>query len=300
MSKEEIDKQFEEIKLAIADFTTENLETFSSQISAIDDRKEILKLKNALESARDIYNIARLLGYTEILEKLDFRILAKLLTMVSDRLKLLNLKEAINDINSYELLNTTIEDVVFTFTKTGEEELKLLSEDLHNIACKVRSELDKNINKKDKEWVSLYQEFVDLLNKHNINPDSESLEGMRFESERLKQIFDQIHELNRKNSMLIEKFGGDSKFAVVYKNTIPSGKVSDNVPLYNLLSDAKEKIDSRLKDLNLLSNPSYFRQSVGEDILASFQTGKFEIDSGILKSLISYTADAYLSEYQGE
>ncbi len=300
MSKAEIDQQIAEIQLAIADFTTENLETFSGQISAIDNRQQILKLKNALESARDIYNIARLLGYTEILEKLDFKILAKLLTMVSDRLKLLNLKEAMNDINSYELLNTAIEDVVFTFTKTGEEELKLLSEDLHNIAGKVRSELEKNINKKDREWLSLYQEFVDLLNRHNISLDSESLENMRFESEKLKQIFDQIHELNRKNSMLIEKFRGDSKFAVVYKSAVPSGKVSDNMPLYNLLSDVKEKIDARLKDLNLLSNPSYFRQSVGEDILASFETGNYKVNSEILKSLISYTADEYLNEYQGE
>jgi type I restriction enzyme R subunit len=148
MSRSEIDQKIAEVQNVIADFTTENLETFSSQISAIDDREQILKLKNALESARDIYNIVRLLGYTEILEKLDFKLLARLLTMVSDRLKLLNLKEAMNDVNSQELLNTAIEDVVFTFTKTGEEELKLLSEDLHNIAGKVRSELDKNINKK--------------------------------------------------------------------------------------------------------------------------------------------------------
>jgi type I restriction enzyme R subunit len=301
MSQSEIDQQIAEVQNAIADFTTENLETFSRQISAIDDRQQILKLKNALESARNIYNIVRLLGYTEILKKLDFKLLARLLTMVSDRLKLLNLKEALKDINSQELLNTAIEDVIFIFTKTGEEELKLLSEDLHNIASKVRSELDKNIHKKDQEWLDLYQAFVDLLNKHNIDPNAESIDTMRFESEKLNQIFDQIRELNRRNAMLVAKFEGDCKFAVVYKDIQPSGKVSDNMPLYHLLCDAKGRIDTRLgQNQNLLANSGYFNQAVGEDIYESFQTGTYEIDAQIVKKLIAHTADAYLSEYQGK
>lgn len=300
MSKTEIDQKVEEIKHAIVDFTTENLETFSNQISEIDDKESILELKKALESARDIYNIARLLGYTEILEKLDFKVLAKLLTMVSDRLKLLNLKEAMNDVNSKELLNTAIEEVVFTFTKTGEEELKLLSEDMHNIAGKVRAELDKNINKKDREWIDLYQAFLNLLNQHHINPDAESIDNMKFESERLKQIFDQIKELNRRNSMLVEKFAGDKKYAIIYKNFESSGKVSNNLPLYKLLNDAKSKIDARLgQNQNLLDNSGYFKQATGEDIYESFMSGKYELKAGILKNLISYTADEYLEEYQG-
>lgn len=301
MSKAEIDQQLAEVQQAIADFTTENLEVFSQQISAINDRQQILKLKNALESARDIYNIARLLGYTEILEKLDFKVLARLLTMVSDRLKLLNLKEAMNDVNSQELLNTAIENVVFSFTKTGEEELRLLSEDLHNVAGKVRQELDKNIHKKDREWLELYQAFINLLQKHHIDPNAESIDAMKFESERLKQIFDQIRELNRKNSMLVAKFDGDRKFAVVFKNIVPSGKVSDNLDLYNLLSEAKSKIDARLgQNQNLLANTGYFRQATGEDVLESFQSGSYKVDAQTLRDLIEYTADEYINEYQGE
>ena len=301
MSKTEIDKQISDVELAISDFTTENLETFSRQISAIDNREEILQLKKALESARDVYNVARLLGYTEILDKLDFKMLAKLLTMVSDRLKLLNLKDAMNDVNSKELLNTAIEDVVFSFTKTGEEELRLLSEDLHSVAGKIRSELDKNFNKKDPEWLSLYEAFIQLLEKHNIDPDSDTLDNMRFENESLRRIFDQIKELNRKNTQLLSKFGGDRKFAIIYKKHQSTGKISDNLPLYNLLDDAKAKIDARLsQNQNLLSNPGYFRQATGEDILNSFQTGNYKVDSGIVRTLVGQTADEYISEYQGD
>lgn len=301
MSKAEIDQQIGEVQLAISDYTTENLETFSHQINQIDNRQHILELKRALESARDVYNVARLLGYTEILEKLDFKKLAKLLTMVSDRLKLLNLKDAMNDINSKELLNTAIEDVIFSFTKTGEEELKLLSEDLHNSASKVRHELDKNFNKKDPEWISLYEAFIKLLDKHNIDPESDSINSMRFESEELKRIFDQIRELNRKNSMLLAKFDGDRKFAVIYKNHQPTGKVSDNLPLFNLLNEAKSKIDARLTNSqDILSNSGYFRQTTGEYILDSFDKGSYDLNANLVRTLISNTADEYIEEYQGE
>lgn len=302
MTKEEIDKSITAMQQIVVNYATDNLETFSQQISDIDDRQQILQLKKALESGRDVYNVARLLGYTEILEKLDFKLLATLLKMVSDRQKLLNLKEAMNSVNSQELLNTAIENVVFTFTKTGEEELQLLSEDLHNIAGRVRQELFKNINTKDPEWHSLYQQFIEILRKHNIAFNAEKLDNMRFESEKLKQLFDQIKTLNRDNDMLVAKFGGDRKYAIVYKSIVPSGKVSDNLELYDLMTKAKNKIESRLgKNSDLLSNDGYFRQATGEEIFNSFQEGSYKVlDAQILKKLIEYTADEYISEYQGE
>ena len=299
MSKAEIDQKIDEAKLAIADYTTNNLETFSHQISQIHDKSEIQKLKNSLESARDVYNVARLLGYTEALEKLDFNIIARLITMVSDRLKILNLMSAKGDVNSKELLNTAIEDVVFSFTKTGEEELKLLSEEMHSYASKVRSELEKNFNKKDPEWLSLYEAFITLLDKHHINPDSESFDFMRFESAELKNIFDQIRELNRRNSMLLAKFEGDKKFAVLFKNNQPTGKVSDNLGLYNLLNDAKAKIDDRLSyNKHMLDGEGYFRRTVGADVLETYEEGGYAVNPNIVSKLTSTTADEYLNEYK--
>lgn len=301
MSKTEIDQRIADAQVAIADYSTENLEIFSQQITAVEDKRELNQLKKSLESAREVYNVARLLGYTEILEKLDFKILSKLITMVADRLKLLNLRDAKNDINSQELLNTAIEDVIFTFTKTGEEELKLLSQELHSTAAKARHELEKNFNKKDPEWVELYDAFLELLNKHHIDPDSESLEKMRFESAELKKIFDRIRELNRKNDMLCGKFGGDTKFAILFKNHQPTGRVSDNLPLYNLLNDAKSRIDERLgSNKSLLSAQGYFRRAVGEDVYETYDENGYKVSPSLINKLIQNTADEYLSEYKGE
>jgi type I restriction enzyme R subunit len=179
--------------------------------------------------------------------------------------------------------------------------MKLLSQELHSTASKVRHELNKNFNKKDLEWVELYDAFLQLLDKHHIDPDSESLEKMRFESTELKKIFDKIRELNRKNTVLCEKFGGDTKFAVLYKNQQPTGRVSDNLPLYNLLNDAKSRIDQRLSsNKSMLSAQGYFRRAVGEDVYEIYDENGYTVSPGLINKLIQNTADEYINEYRGE
>ncbi len=101
--------------------------------------------------------------------------------------------------------------------------------------------------------------------------------------------------------MLLAKFDGDRKFAVIYKNHQPTGKVSDNMPLYDLLNDAKLKIDARLSNSqDILSNTGYFRQTTGEYILDSFDKGNYDLNARLVHSLITNTADEYIEEYRGE
>jgi len=124
---------------------------------------------------------------------------------------------------------------------------------------------------------------------------------MRFESTELKKIFDKIRELNRKNSVLCEKFGGDTKYAILFKNNQPTGRVSDNLPLYNLLSDAKSRIDGRLANSQkLLESKGYFRRAVGEDVYETYDQKGYKLSPAIINKLVQNTADEYLKEYQGE
>ena len=91
-----------------------------------------------MEQARDLYNIARLLWHTELLERIDIKLISKLLTETENHLKLLNLQENVWDISSKELLNVAIEDVIFDFTKIGENELQILANDIVEEVSKVR------------------------------------------------------------------------------------------------------------------------------------------------------------------
>jgi type I restriction enzyme R subunit len=302
MSKTEIDQQIDLVQKMLSEYSTDNLETFSRQISAISDKDAINQLKKSLESARDIYNIARLLGYTEIIEKLDFKVIARLLTEVGNRLKLLNLKDATSDINSTELLNTAIEDVVFEFTKTGEEELRLLANDLQEVARNTRFELDRNYNQKDPEWVTLYEEFARLLSEYNESENNGDKEKMQYASTELKHIYDHIRELNRKNQIVLDKFYGDRKFARTYKLLEPSGRVNENQPLFDVLSEIKKSVGEKLSiNENLVDSGGYFSNLIGQTTVKSMEGSQTPtIDAATATRLRDLLVDEYVKEYRGE
>jgi type I restriction enzyme R subunit len=302
MSKDEIDGRMQNAEFILSDFSTDNLEFFSRQITEIADREKILKLKNTLEDIRDIYNIARLLGYAKILERLDFKRMLRMLIMVSERLYLLNLQKAINDVNSKELLNVAIENVIFSFTKVGEEELKMLANELQELTYKTRVELGQNWNQEDTEWVSLYEDFKNLLEKHKINESNFTKENASFVSRELLQIFNKIKELNRKNSVLQDKFYGDKKYARIFKYIEKSGEISKNISLYEVMKLAKISIDEKIYlNENILGNEGFFLNLVGGDILESFENSKYkkQFDISLMENLTDLTAREYFAEYRG-
>lgn len=90
---EEIEQEIADIKNALFDFDTENAEEFCSQISQIEDKKQLLALKKALQTAKELYNILRLQGSHEFLEHLDFDKLNLLYRETAARLDTLNLAE---------------------------------------------------------------------------------------------------------------------------------------------------------------------------------------------------------------
>lgn len=302
IGKEEIEEKLEQIQVVLSDYSAEkgdNKELFSQQIQAINDRQKLIELKNALQDARDIYNVARLVGYTEITETLDIKHLSQLLTEVTNRLQLLNLANAINDVNSSELLNEAIENVIFEFTKIGEEQLNMFANELMDNARKTRVELQSNFHQKDPEWISLYDDFRRLLDKHKISETN--LEQMQFESQELSEIYRKIKDLNRRNNTLKDKFKGDKKFSRVYKILEPSGLPSANNPLLHFLEKIKTNIDDDItNNQNLLSNKGYFEKLVGRKITEIWKKPEFEqkLNADIIKRLIRYVSDEYFEEYQ--
>ncbi|HFC3236585.1 TPA: restriction endonuclease, partial [Neisseria gonorrhoeae] len=90
---EEIEQEIADIKNALFDFDTENAEEFCSQISQIEDKKQLLALKKALQTAKELYNILRLQGSHEFLAHLDFDKLNLLYRETAARLDTLNLAE---------------------------------------------------------------------------------------------------------------------------------------------------------------------------------------------------------------
>ncbi|MFM6281359.1 MAG: hypothetical protein ACKN9K_23570, partial [Dolichospermum sp.] len=148
-SPEEIEKEIEDIKDILFRYDTTNAEIFSQQITQIHDRETILTLKKSLENAKSLYNLIRLMGNYELLEKADFQKLNLLYREASNRLDMLNLKQRLESgTESVNLLNAALVDVVFSFVKVGEEEL-ILADELKNTLRRTIETIDHNFDQAD-------------------------------------------------------------------------------------------------------------------------------------------------------
>ncbi|MDR2411797.1 MAG: hypothetical protein LBD88_04470 [Candidatus Peribacteria bacterium] len=97
MSKEEIDEKIENMKNILSDYDTENLENFQNEITALSlaDINKLKEMKKVLEDIKEIYNVAKLLGHTEALEKIDPKNISRLYREAENRLNLINLQNSI-------------------------------------------------------------------------------------------------------------------------------------------------------------------------------------------------------------
>ncbi len=141
-TKEEIEEEIREIKEVLFHFDTLNAELFSQQISQISDRVEMLKIVKVLNNVKSLYNLIRLSGSYDLLDKLDFNKLSILFREANNHLALINAKVLLEtSVDTSNLLNIALEDVIFAFVKVKEEEM-VLADQLKNILQKTREMLN--------------------------------------------------------------------------------------------------------------------------------------------------------------
>ena len=299
MSKEEIEDEIRDIKEKLFRYDLANAEIFSQQISQIEDRTIVLDIKKALESARNIYNLIRLQGDFDLLEKLDFKKLNQLYNETSHHLDLLNLKESIqNNVDTTNLLNAALENVIFMFRKISEDEM-VIADRLKDILHKTREALAGNFDQTDPQFVSLYEELKRLFDKKNL--DEVTQEEMKSNIISLEQIFGKVNELNRQNNLLKAKYENDAKYARVHKRMIEKGAVTKRESeIHETLIDIKTKTDEKiLLNTKLLDNEGYFSQQLIQLVIGAFDRIKVSLDSDSAKFINSLLVREYVSEYQG-
>ena len=298
-SKEEIEADIKEIKELLFHFDLTNAETFSRQISEIQDKKKVLEIKKVLEKARNLYNIIRLYGHFELLEKIDFKKLNQLYNETARYLDLLNLKDAVeNNVDTTNLLNVALENVLFIFRKVSEEEM-VIADRLKDMLRKTREALGSNFDQKDPEFISLYDELKRLFDKKNL--DEITQEDMINNIGSLQQIFDKITELNRKNNLLKAKYENDAKYARMHKRIMEKGNISKRESeICESLLDIKQQADNRvLINSKMLDNESYFEKLLIQLLMAGFDKTKIDLDPESAKYINALLVKEYMNEYRG-
>ncbi|GMV33275.1 MAG: hypothetical protein KPEEDBHJ_03656 [Anaerolineales bacterium] len=298
-SSEEIEAEFRDIKEKLFHYDTNNAEIFSQQISEIQDRKTITDIRKALENARNLYNLAKLFGHYDLLEKIDFRKFNQLLDEVVNHLELLNLKESIqNDVDTTNLLNVALENVLFSFRKISEDEL-VIADQLKDTLRKTREGLSANFDQTDPEFISLYDELKRLFDKKNLSEVTQ--DDMRQNIGALERIFDKVTELNRRNNLLKAKYENDAKYARVHKRIVERGGLTQRESaIQESLAEVKKQTDERvLYNNRLMDSDAFFAQMLMKNVIEAFDKIKVKLDPESAKFINGLLVKEYMSEYQG-
>ena len=299
-SKEEIEKEISEIKEILFHYDTENAELFSQQISQIQDRNIVLKIKKALGNAKSLYNLIRLFGHFDLLDKIDFKKLSQLYRETENHLALLNTKEQLeNNVDNTNLLNVALEDVLFHFTKISEEEL-VLADELKDTLRKTRETMASNFDKKDPEFVSLYEELKRLFDKKNL--DEITQDEMKKNIGALTKIYEKIKELNRQNNLLKDKYNNDPKYARIHKRLIEKGTISEKESkIFEALQSVKSDADLQvLQNTKLLENESYFSTQMMRLVIDQFKNkNKIPLNAKASKYINNLVVNEYVNEFYG-
>jgi type I restriction enzyme R subunit len=300
-TQEEITNEIENIKDILFQFDINNAEIFSQQVTQIKDRADMVKITKALNSAKELYNIIRMSGKYELLEKLDFNKLSVLSREADNHLILINTKYALeNSVDTTNLLNLALEDVVFAFVKVKEEEM-VLADQLKNILQKTRLALGGNFDQKDPHFISLKEELERLFKKKNLNEvNKEELESNIKE---LDSIYKKAIELDRKNQLLKAKYDNDEKYARLHKRLFEKKTLTiSERKLFETLQGLKQEVDSQiLQNSKMLDNESYIEKMMLRMVINQLNNkSQLGLDQKDVTEINNLIKNEYLNEYKGK
>ena len=276
--KEEIINQMKQVRQVLFNYSYDNAEEFSSEISTEEDKSILLELKHALESAKNMANIVRTFGDGDMktqFSKLEITKLPELISEVQRRIGVINQKEAFSASDETKvLINEAMMDIEFTFSKIGQEEMKIISGGVelkekweHTITA-----FTQNFDQEDPEYITLRDAFMQRFKEHGFVIDS--IAKFNEESSALDDIIKRLQDMQKRNNVLLKRYKGDEKFARVHKRIREVNKLRESKgekPMFSFLDDElvailniiKDDVDSKVYDRNdILKKDAYFSRTV--------------------------------------
>lgn len=312
--KEALVQQMREVRQALFDYTTDNAEVFSSEISTIEDKQELIKLKKVLISARDCCNVVRTFGDDELKEtfaKLEITRLPEMIREVQRQIDTINQKEAFDsDDSTRQLINEAMQDITFDFSKIGDEELHMGYMSKEEFQEKWRRTIHfftENIDQDDPEYISIREAFMQKFKEFGFTADT--VHEFTERSKVLDEVLKKLAELRKRNNALVRKYGGDAKFARVHKRireenvqrkargqAVIIGEFDESI--MEVLKAIKADVDRKVFDRNdILKKDAYFEQTVMSQIKLGMDTLGIKGTREDRKFIQTRVSSQYLSQY---
>lgn len=297
---EEISQELSKTERILMDYPTSNLEFFSQSIDDIKDRKQLNELRKALESVKQYYNIARLLGYDHLIKQIDITQIATLLNVISRRLLTLSLIDKPDDFSSRTLLNLAMSETSFSFVKIAEEELRLAANDLEDLKLRVAGGIIKQRDEKDPEWVFLYEEFQRIMKKHLIHgQEGYTMENIKEIQKEYEELFKSVEDYHTHMRRLTMNFDGDEMAARSYKHVTNSTMVSDFPAIYHVIKESKIRLDRKIgQNQGVLDNEDFLKKMIREEARIEMKTNQSA--SSLTRQDFNYIVESLFEGYEEE
>ena len=295
-SQEEIEQDLQAIQDKLFMYATDNAELFSQQITALDDKKELLDLRKLLDTYKELFNIIKLFGYEELAQRFSIDSLHAMYNEVNNRINLVNLKENLQNSEDVSgLLNMALDQVEFHFRKVSEDEM-VIADKFQDILEKTRRELERSLDPKDPEYISLLEELKRIFKKKNI--EELTADEMKAHIDELERIRKAAVQQNLRDQMLCAKYGNDAKFMRTHKRLkeTPPPIGSDPV-IFGILMGVKTEVDQKvLKNQRMMDNHAYFTQEIMPTIIQSCRTHGVQPTLDQVRYIDTCISDEYFAE----
>lgn len=279
--KDVIIERMKNINRSLFNYTLNNAEVFSQEISSIENKDTLYDLRKNLIDARDYTNIVRTFG-DETLKvefgKFEIRMIPQLISEVQRHIGILNQKEYFERSDATkQMINEAMANITFTFSKISTDEMRIIS------TAQFQEKWDytihsftQNEDQEDPEYITLREAFMARFKEHGFVIDS--IAQFNEETKALSDFINKLKELKQKNNALASKYNGDMKFARIHKRIKERNyerrksnqsvvMEEDDLNLVYNLNIIKDDIDEKVYDRNdILKKDAYFKQTVMKEL----------------------------------
>jgi type I restriction enzyme R subunit len=293
-SREEIESDLNEVKNQLFLYDTGNMVEFIKEINAVDDKKQLLDLRKALENYKVLYNLIRLFGYDDLTVHFDVDKAIQMLNEVNNRINIINFKENMEHAEDMTgILNMALDQISFQFRKIGEEEL-VIADKFRDILEKTRREIvDRCLDPKDPEYITLLDELKRIFKKKNIEElTSDEMKDLMGELDTLRS---RAEKRNLADRMLANKYRGDTKFMRTHKRIMETPPpIADAMTVHRILMKVKNKADDTIShNESMLDNQAFFIRTLQPFIITAFR----EEDTKISMPQVQFIDNCISQEY---
>ena len=192
-------------------------------------------------------------------------------------------------------MNLALDQIEFHFRKVSEGEL-VIADKFQDVLEKTRQELERSLDAKDPEYISLLEELKRIFKKKNI--EELTADEMNQNIQELERIRKAAAQQNLRDQMLCAKYKNDVKYMRTHKRIKAASSLIGSDPvIFDVLMGIKVAVDQKvLKNQHMMDNHAYFTREIMPEIIQSCRSSGVQPAASQVKFIETCISGEYFAE----